>query len=347
VTDGTAPRPLHVSLVAVPETMISTLGGIYDVLNSFGPLAGAVDGLPHVAPFRAEIVTPAGSVVRTASGLPVEGRSLDEVRHTDIVVIPSLMPEHFEWAPGAHGEVVAWLKERHADGAVLCSVCTSALLLAETGLLEGRKATIHPRLVEVFRREFPAVDLEPERILVAAGAHEELVSSGSTSAWHDLVLYLIARFVGPTAAVEIARFFLLRAHEQGQAHYTVFVAPTDHDDALVRTAQEWLHAHFAAPNPVERVVVRAAVSERTFKRRFGAATGHSVMDYVQRLRVEAAKRRLEQGTDSVDEISAAVGYVDPAFFRKLFKRLTGVAPASYRQTLQLPPLARAEQGRLS
>lgn len=331
--------PLHVSLVAVPETMISTLGGIYDVLNSFPVLAGQMPALPEAPPFRAEIVTPSDEAVLTASGLPVPGRSFDEIEHTDIIMVPSLMPAGMDWVPGRYPGLVEWIGTMGAQGAMLCSACSGVLLLAETGRLDGHAATIHPLLVPSFRRHFPAVTLKPEHVLVTAGEREEIVTSGSTTTWHDLVLYLIARLVGPSAAQSMAKFFLLQWHGDGQALYAVFVPPTDHGDAMVREAQDWLHANLTRYNPVDAVVARCGVPARTFKRRFGRATGYTPIAYVQRLRVEEAKRRLERSSEAVDEIGWAVGYEDPAFFRRLFKRLTGVSPAVYRRKLRLPDFA--------
>lgn len=329
--------PLHVSLVTVPEAMVSTLGGLYDVLNSFPVISGLIRTLPR-GPFRAELVTPSAGPVMTASGWPIQGRSIAELAQTDIVIVPSLMPENGEWEPGRYPEMVAWLERMHASGALLCSACTGVLLLAETGLLDGRKVTIHPQLLDTFARNFPSVELTPDHVLVTAGDNDEFVTSGSTTTWQDLVLYLIARHVDSTSATEIARFFALQGHDEGQTLYTVFVAPTKHGDALVRWAQDWLETHFTDPHPVDGMVAQCAASERTFKRRFGTATGHSPLAYVQRLRVEAAKRRLERSDDPVDEIAWAVGYEDAAFFRRLFKRLIGVSPALYRRRLRMPDL---------
>ena len=173
-------------------------------------------------------------------------------------------------------------------------------------------------------------------LLPAAAGAGEFVTSGASTNWHDLVIHLIARYAGPTAAIEMARFFALQCHGHGQALYTVFSPAYDHGDATVRAAQAWLADHFAAAAPVEAVVTHSGLAPRTFKRRFRDATGHAPMDYVQRLRIEAAKRRLERTNLAADDIAAEVGYHDPAFFRRLFKRLTLVSPAVYRRQLQVP-----------
>jgi transcriptional regulator GlxA family with amidase domain len=184
------------------------------------------------------------------------------------------------------------------------------------------------------------VPIHPERVLMIAGTREELVSSGASTTWHDLVLYLIARFAGATTAQSVARMFALQWHQDGLAPYIVFEGRTDHGDGDIQGAQQWLRQHFSVANPVEEMVKRSKLAERTFKRRFASATGLTPLDYVQRLRIEDAKRRLERTDLSVDEISWRVGYEDPAFFRRLFKRTTGMAPGAYRKRFRIPEFAR-------
>jgi transcriptional regulator GlxA family with amidase domain len=166
--------------------------------------------------------------------------------------------------------------------------------------------------------------------------------SGAAMAWHDLVLYLIERYVGAASAQSIARFFAMRWHDDGQSPYIGFAPSTAHGDAAVADAQAWLERNFSVASPVDEMVSRSGVPERTFKRRFTQATGMPPLDYVQRLRVELAKRRLEQSDTAIEEVAWAVGYEDPASFRKLFRRVTGVAPGIYRRRYRVPgPAARA------
>jgi transcriptional regulator GlxA family with amidase domain len=159
--------------------------------------------------------------------------------------------------------------------------------------------------------------------------------------WHDLVLYLIARHVGATAAQTVARHFALQWHHEGLAPYIVFRGRVDHGDAAIADVQAWLAKHFSVASPVEEMVRRSGLAERTFKRRFTEATGFAPIDYVQRLRIEDAKRRLERTDAPADEISWKVGYEDAAFFRRLFKRVTGLTPGAYRRRLQIPAFARS------
>ncbi len=332
--------PRQVSLVAFPDAVVSTLTGIYDVLNAFGRLADVDRSIPAVPPFEVRVVGVERGPVALASGLSVEVQcAIDEIGTTDIVIVPSVLLGEQGWQVGRHPRLVEWASRMHDGGALLCSACSGVFLLAETGLFDGRETTVHWGYAAEFKRIFPNVPLLPERVLVVAGEREQLVTSGASMTWHDLVLYLIARHVGATAAQAVARFFALQWHHDGLAPYIVFQGPTDHGDGLIVDAQGWLASHFAVGSPVEEMIRRAAVAERTFKRRFKAATGFAPIDYVQRLRVEDAKRRLERTDAPIDEISWQVGYEDPAFFRRLFRRTTGLSPGGYRRRFRIPSYA--------
>ncbi len=335
------PSPLRVSLLAIPDITVSTLGGIHDALNCFDLLSSFDDAVPRARPFEVEIVGATRGSLPTASGMPVTvQRSIEDVERTDIVIVPSMIVDCAEWACGRYPRIVEWLARMHGGGSMLCSACSGVLLLAETGLLDGREATIHWAYARTFRRQFPRVQLRLEKVLIVTGEGERLVMSGASASWHDLVLYLVARHVGPAAAQAITKFMLLQWHTDGQAPYVVFEPVTDHGDALVLDAQRWLRAHYADGAPVAEMEKRSGLPSRTFKRRFRRATGLTPIAYVQHLRVEEAKRRLERTADPVDRISWAVGYEDPAFFRRLFKRITGLPPGAYRRRFQLPVIAR-------
>jgi transcriptional regulator GlxA family with amidase domain len=340
------PRPLHVSLVAVPEAAMSTLVGIYDVLNAFGLLAKTDPSIPETPPFIVDIVSTAPGDIVLASGLPLRvGRGVADIEATDIVLVPSVVLGQNGWEQGRYPDLVDFASRMHKQGALLCSACSGIFLLAETGLFDDHRATVHWGYAGEFAKTYPRIRSEPERVLVAAGERETLITSGASTSWHDLVLYLIVRFVGAPAAQAAARFFALQWHQDGLAPYIVFEGRSDHGDAAVAEAQTWLASHFSVARPVEEMVRRSGLAERTFKRRFTEMTGLSPIDYVQRLRIEDAKRRLERTDAPIDEIGWRAGYEDGAFFRRLFKRLTGLSPGAYRKRFQIPQFARAPDAR--
>lgn len=335
----TGTKPLHVSLVAIPEAVVSTLSGIFDVMNVFSIMP---DGTAQrTSPFEVEIVGLRTGPLELASRVPVSvQRSIASLESTDIVIIPSVLLGPGGWRKEQHPELVEWLRAMHRRGALLCSACSGIFLLAETGLFDGVDATVHFGYADAFGSAFPQVPIHPDRVLVISGKREELITSGASMTWHDLVLYLIARHAGATAAQAVARFFALQWHQDGLAPYIVFEGRHDHGDVAVEGAQKWVGTHFSVANPLDEMIRRSGLAERTFKRRFTNATGLSPIAYVQRLRIEDAKRRLERTEASVDDISWQVGYEEPAFFRRLFKRVTGVAPGVYRRRFRIPDYAR-------
>lgn len=335
----TSSTSLHVSLVALPEASVSTLAGILDVM--YAPSLLGIGGAGAPPPFRVEVVGEQRGLLTLASGVPFEvRRSIDEVAATDIVIVPSVVLKPEGWEKGRYPRLLKWVQQMHESGAMLCSACSGIFLLAETGLFDRKDATVHFWYARAFQALYPEVVVHPERVLVISGLREELVCSGASTTWHDLVLYLTARHAGATVAQEVARMFALQWHQDGLAPYIVFEGKSDHGDGEILSAQQWLSGHFSVAHPVEEMIKRSKLAERTFKRRFASATGLPPLEYVQRLRIEDAKRRLERTDAPVDEISWRVGYEDPAFFRRLFKRTTGLAPGAYRKRFRIPDFAR-------
>ena len=322
---------LHVTLVATPEAQIAPLSGLYETLTAFPLLARFEPELPS-HPFEVELAAPDGGIMEAASGLSLGAlRPLAEIEHTDIAIVPLMLVKGPDWVRGRHPRVVEWLRARHRAGAMLASTCTGVLLLAETGLLAGRDATIHWAFAPTFRRNYPDVRLRTRETLVVAGEREELVMTGGVMSWHDLALHLIACHVGPTAAQAMARLLMLEWHGAGQAPYIGFTPNATHGDAMIAGLQRWLERVYAEPDPVERMVEHSGLARRTLERRFRQATGHAPIAYVQQLRVARAKRLLERTSRSVERIGYDVGYSNTAFFRRLFKRATRLTPGAYRR----------------
>jgi transcriptional regulator GlxA family with amidase domain len=328
---------IHVSLPAIPEAGTTLLGAM-ELLGSVGvSWQQVVEGKPADPLFDVTIVSESGKSMTIPRRWSVEPHSaIADVARTDVIFIPSLWMAPGETFAGRHGALKEWIARQYRQGAMVCAACTGVLLLADTGLLDGEKATTHWAYEDSMRRSYPRIELQADKVMVESGADGRLVTSGSHATWYDVILHVISRTCGRDAAMETAKFFLLQWHTDGQLPYRVFQDPVQHGDAAIRACQEWLRKNFTQPNPVEAAEKQSGVAPRSFKRRFKSATGMTVIDYVQRLRVEQAKALLEGGDATVDDIGWRVGYEDVAFFRRLFKRLTGLTPREYRKKFQLP-----------
>ncbi len=331
--DQTPPAAKEAHIVAVPETAGSALYGMIDVLASAGNLWQQLVGTePDLKLIQPRIVSPMAGPFVCGNGIPVHPElTTAQAAGAPIVILPELWLAPDEDLRGRYPELMAWVRDRYRDGASIYSACSGAIMLAETGLLDGREATSHWGYQHLFRNSYPQVRFQPEPNLCFADPTGRIVTAGGTSSWHDLAIHIIARHCSPGEALRIAKVYLLKLHDDGQLPYASLVRRTPHADSVVRSCESWLEAHFREPEPVARVVKQAGVPERTLKRRFKAATGTTLIDHVQNLRIEEAKRLLETGDTPLEAIAGDVGYENPGFFRALFKRRTGLTPARYRK----------------
>ncbi len=222
----------------------------------------------------------------------------------------------------------AWLAQRHAEGATLCSVCAGAFVLAETGLVNGRRATTHWAFANALADRFPEVDVAVERMVIDDG---DIMTAGGILAWVDLGLTLVEKFMGPSVMLATARFLLIEPPGREQRPYTQFLPRFDHGDAAILRAQHHLHATGAQAHELKELTAIAGLEERTFLRRFAKATGLRPTEYAQQVRIAKARESLESTNQPVEQIAWEVGYADPAAFRKIFQRITGMGPSVYRQ----------------
>jgi len=325
-----------VAIVAVPETAGSALYGMVDVLCATGTVwQELVRTGPGERSFDVSIVSPGSEPFTCGHGVPVHpAASVADDPVADVVILPELWLGPDEDIRGRHPEVLAWIRRRFDDGAWLYSACSGAMMLAATGLLDGCEATSHWGYADLFRTRYPEVRFRPEPTLAFADPAGRIVTAGGTSSWHDLALHIIARHASPGEALRIAKVYLLKLHGEGQLPYRPLVRAQPRADGAVRVALERLEAHFRDADAVTATVAHVGIAERTLKRRFKAATGATLIEHVQHLRIEAAKRALEAATLPVDEVGVEVGYEDPSFFRRLFKRLVGLTPSAYRRMFQ-------------
>lgn len=334
-------KPVEVLILAIPETAGSALYGMVDVLSSSGnlwqTLVRSGDEIKH---FRVRILSPLEQPFTCGHGIPVNPQvTIAEDPSAEIVILPEIWLGPDESLRGRYPALIEWLRRKYAEGAELYSACSGSILLAESGLLDGRAATSHWGYADLFRQQYPKIRFDPASNLVYADETGRMVTAGGTTSWHDLALHIIARHASPGDALHIAKVYLLKWHPEGQLPYTGLVRRTPHADSIAKRCEIRLSEHFREIDAIKQLLDEIDVPERSLKRRFKAATGNTLIEYLQNLRIEEAKRLLEQGELPIDAVSEAVGYLDISFFRRLFKRLTGLTPGQYRRMFQ--PLQRA------
>jgi len=329
-------KPSEVLIVAVKETAGSALYGMLDVLLAAGNIwQTLVRSNTEQNLFNVRIVSPGNKSFTCGNNIPVKPDcSIKDNPKADIIILPELWLGPDEDIKDRYPELMAWLRQQHKQGTTLYSACSGAIMLAESGLLDGCPATSHWGYQDLFSKQYPKVHFQPEPNLVFADPAGRIVTAGGTTSWHDLAIHIIARHAGTGEALRIAKVYLLKWHGEGQLPYASLTRSAPHADSVVRNCEQWLKHNYRESNAIPQVVAHASIPERTLKRRFKAATGTTLIEYLQNLRIEEAKRLLEAGQMPVDDISIEVSYEDPSFFRRLFKRLTGLTPSQYRRMFQ-------------
>ncbi len=329
---NSARRP-RVALFAAPESSPAILFGLYDVLGSVGAVyPDMTTGEPGDALLDLRIVAAHAAPFRLFGNVLVEPHeSIEDGEPFDVIIVCDLYTPTTTAPRGRFVREAAWLRTMHANGSLIASVCTGSLLVAEAGLLDGRRCAGHWAYGDLYAAEYPAVDFDVSAILVLASEADGVITAGGVTAWQDLALHLIARLCGQEHAVRTAKVHLLAGHQDGQLPFAAMVRRTDPNDAAIARCQTWIEEHYATESPVASMAEQSGLLPRTFGRRFRAATGRRPIEYVHAVRIDEARKILESSSINVDEVGFSVGYDDPTFFRRLFKRTTGLTPAAYRR----------------
>lgn len=342
---GTARREgamLDVTVVLLDAGHPSTAIGPIEVFHSAGVLWNWLHGEAEQPRFRVRTASIDGGPVTSLCALGLTPQlAIGDVARTDVVVLPSTGWDVHERI-ARDGRLLPWLRRLHDGGAYVAGICTGVAFLAECGLLDGREATTHWAVADAMRARYPKVLWRPELFVTEDG---RLLCSGGVYAAIDLSLYLVEKFCGHEIALQCARSLLVSMPRSRQSGYSVLPLSRPHFDERIRQIETYLQEHFARDVPIESLAARVGMAPRNFIRHFKTATGRLPGAYVQLLRVSAARELLEQGASSIQAVAARVGYEDIAFFRKLFKRHTGMTPADYRSRFAEMTFDRGELAR--
>jgi transcriptional regulator GlxA family with amidase domain len=324
-----APRAIRVHVLALHDSTALVPIGLVDMLRKATQLAASLPASrprPTLEPTL--VACGPGRIVVGAGGVRIHcDATTRSVRRADVVLVPAIDPDVVEHL-ALNREAVGWLRRMHAGGADVASACTGAFLLGEAGLLEGRAATTHWAFQELLRRRYPSVNLKPEAIVVDEG---RVCTAGGATSFLNLALYLIERWLGADVARASSKMFLVDINKSPQTAYAILAGQKAHADAEILRAQGLIESDVGAALSVGDLARKVAMSRRTFVRRFTLATGTAPREYLQRVKVEAAKRALESTRRSIGAIATEIGYTDPVAFRKLFVRFTGLTPVDYRR----------------
>jgi transcriptional regulator GlxA family with amidase domain len=261
-------------------------------------------------------------------------RQLKEVRKTDLIVIPALVGD-MAAAVKKNQVFVPWIVEHYNKGAEVASLCVGAFLLASTGLLNGRKCSTHWGALNEFREMYPDVELLEGNIVTE---EKGIYSSGGSNSYWNLLLYLLEKYTNRETAILASKYFAIDIDRNSQAVFAMFKGQKAHHDEQILKAQVYIEKNIQERNSIAELAKISAIGRRTFERRFKQATGNSVLEYIHRVKIEAAKRLFETSRKNINEVMYDVGYIDSKAFRDLFKKITGLTPLEYRNKYNKLPM---------
>lgn len=251
---------------------------------------------------------------------------LSDIKKTDLIIIPAFGGD-MATSIKRNEEFIPWIVEHHHKGAEVASLCVGAFLLAATDLLNGKECSTHWRFANEFREMFPEITLVDDRIVTE---QKGLYSSGGATSYWNLLLYLVEKYAGRDMSIMAAKMFALEIDRKSQSPFIMFNGQKTHEDEPIKKAQEFIEANITEKISVEDLAMKYAIGKRHFERRFKKATNNSPLEYIQRVKMEAAKKHLESSRKNVNEVMYDVGYSDTKAFRTVFKKITGLSPVEYR-----------------
>ena len=251
---------------------------------------------------------------------------LQDIKKTNLVIIPAIGGD-LKTAIKKNKDFIPWIIKQYGKGAEVASLCVGAFLLASTGLLNGKECSSHWRTANEFREMFPEVTLVDGRIVTE---QQGLYSSGGATSYWNLLLYLVEKYAGREMAIIASKVYALEIDRKSQSPFIMFNGQKTHEDEPIRQAQEFIEKNFTEKISVENLASKYAIGRRHFERRFKKATNNTPVEYIQRVKIEAAKKSFETSRKNVNEVMYDVGYSDSKAFRSVFKKITGLSPIEYR-----------------
>lgn len=313
----------HVSIIVTKGAILGNIEGPRQVFTEVNQLLQTLGQSPF---FEIELVGLSKASQLNEGLYTISTRSIYEVEKTDLIIIPA-MYGNLAKAIEANKDFIPWIIRHYKNGSEVASLCLGAFLLASTGILDGRKCATHWLAANDFRKMFPQVNLQEDKIITDENG---IYSSGGAYSSLNLILYLVEKYAGRDAAIFCSKAFQIDIQRGSQSPFTIFIGQKDHEDEPVRKAQEYIETNYKQKITVDQLAVMFALSKRNLERRFKKATSNTIIEYIQRVKIEAAKKNLESARKSINEVMYEVGYSDNKAFRTIFRKFTGLSPIQYK-----------------
>jgi transcriptional regulator GlxA family with amidase domain len=315
---------VHISILALRNAVLASIADtryVFSMVNDFLKQEGKLPLFQvQLVAFTAEVQLNQGLFSLHPDAL------VKDIDHTDLIIIPAMTGDmlasvrmNMDYAP--------WIAQQYKSGTEVASLCVGAFLMAFSGIAKGKQCTTHWAYANEFRYFYPSVKLVEEKVMTA---QQGVYSSGGNNAYWNLLLYLVEKYTNRQIAIHTAKYFVIDLDRHQQTPFVIFSGLKDHEDETIIEAQEFIEAHYEDKLTVDQLAEQFNVTRRTFERRFKKATYLTVAEYIQRVKIEAAKKQLEAGRRSITEVMVAVGYSDTQTFRDVFKKITGMTPVDYR-----------------
>jgi transcriptional regulator GlxA family with amidase domain len=318
----------HITIIAPDgQTTLGTvacIAGAYEILTRANEYFNASG---NKASFEIEIagVSPQTELAHGLFSVKLHAQ-ISDIKETNLIIIPSLS-SNFEKARKGNAEIIDWIINQYKNGSEIATMCSGAFMLASTGLLDGKNCSTHWNYANKFRALYPNVNLQPDELITDENG---IYTNGGAYSFLNLVLYLVEKYYDRKTAIFCSKIFQVEIDRQRQSPFIIFKGQKQHNDEMVKEAQAYIENQLTEKISIETLSAKFAVGRRNFDRRFIKATGNTPIEYMQRVKVESAKKSFETTRKSINEIMYEVGYSDLKAFREVFRRFTGVSPLAYR-----------------
>ena len=315
----------HVSiLIPHGHTSVVNIEGTHQILNDVNSFLKSMEKPPL---FNVQLVGISKETSQRNGLFTISPDVLiEDVKKTDLIIIPAIHGDP-KMALEKNAAFIPWIKQQYKDGAEVVSLCIAAFFLAGTGLLDGKQCATHWTAANDFRTMFPDVNLVDDKIMTE---EDGIYTSGGAYSFLNLLVYIIEKYAGRDIAILTAKAFMIDIDRISQSPFIIFQGQKTHDDEPVKKAQEFIETNFEDKITVDQLASMLALSRRNLERRFKKATANTVVEYMQRVKIEAAKMSFESSRENVNEVMYKVGYSDTKAFRTTFKKITGLSPTQYR-----------------